>query len=123
MNRIDELICEIEALALDYITTWGYNDGLEIRDAFEEYFDIISDSPYIDKRVVSSAWTIITTFRRNIDLMRQEILGKSQEMYEYLCMTIDNWKPELLGDMYDSGDILLKDEIYKILIEAGNPAI
>ena len=117
MDRRTELICWIDALALNYFNTWYMNDGKEIIDAFEEYIDIIQDEKTIDKRVMCSAYSIITTFERERNRIQDKFLCiDAEEMYMYLKRIIWEWRPQYLQEMYRHG-IYSVESAYKKIIE------
>ena len=121
MNRIDELICRAEALAVEYMNTWYMENGVEIKDVFTEYFDTVKEDVLVDKRIISSAITIIGQFwREESHIKDEEVHSKMLRVVMWLESTMDCWKPKIIFDT-DGRTPQYADELYKKLIDAGNP--
>ena len=120
MNEREKLVREMEALAVDYQSTWPTNDCEEIVDTFDEYFSLIEDDPMVDRRAISSMHSIITTMVQNGNQIKdQDVACKTSDMFMFFETAIDEWYPELLAQMYcDPHGPRFTDDIYEVLKNA-----
>jgi len=82
----------IEALATDYFFSVIGNDGKEIKETFQEYFNLIKGESTIDKAIVGYACDILLTFNKNVEDLDDDIENDASEMALYLMERMSTWR-------------------------------